>query len=494
MVRATAEPVEGSKVRLTVDVDESEIDTVLAQAVKSLSSRARIPGFRPGHVPRQVLEARMGGAAALRAEALRDAIPDFYAQAVVDAEVDPIAPPEIDITAGEESGSLSFDAVVQVRPVVGIPGYQGLEVTVPSPEVTDQEVADQVDRLRDVEAELVQVERPAVDGDHVTMDFHGQGPDGDRLVDLDDTLYQVGSGRFVEELDAQLRGAKAGDILAFDADVPDGPQGASFRVLVKAVKEKKLPPLTDEWAAESSEFATVEELRQDLRRRMADVKRLQARMAVREGALGALVALVDEEEVPEVLVEEEVRQRVHDLSHRLEEQRVSIEQFLEATGRTGDELVAEVREQARRAVTVDLALRALAQAEEIEATDQDLEEEVAAMARQMEMEPEDLRRQIDRAGRTLAVRSERSKGKALQWLEEHVRVVDQEGNPVPAELLAQEEEDAGAGADLAGEGEVGEGEAGEVGAGDAGADEAGDSAESATGEQDVNAETQEEGR
>src|SRR5271165_6569250 len=122
-MRATAEPVEGNKVRLSVEVDETEVDKVLDEAVRTLSRQARIPGFRPGKVPRRVLEARMGGAVALRTEALREALPDFYARAVADAEIDPITSPEIDITAGQESGALAFDALVEVRPLVSVPGY-----------------------------------------------------------------------------------------------------------------------------------------------------------------------------------------------------------------------------------------------------------------------------------------------------------------------------------------------------------------------------------
>jgi len=148
-MRATAEAVEGSKVRLSVQVDESEVDRALEQTVRKLSREVRVPGFRPGKVPRQVLEARMGGSGSLRTEALREALPEFYARAVAETEVDPIAAPDIDITSGEESGAVAFDAVVQVRPTVAIPGYAGLEVTIPSLKVTEEEVDAQVDRLRE---------------------------------------------------------------------------------------------------------------------------------------------------------------------------------------------------------------------------------------------------------------------------------------------------------------------------------------------------------
>jgi len=434
-MRATAEPAEGNTIRLSVEVDEPEVDKVLDEAVKTLTRQVRIPGFRPGKVPRQVLEARMGGATALRAEALREALPDFYAQALADADLEPIAPPEIDITSGEEAGPLAFDALVQVRPTVAIAGYGGLQITVPSLQVTDEEIGEQLDRLRETDAELVEVGRPAIDRDNVTIDLVGTAPDGAEAVNVSDYLYEVGSGRVVPALDDQLRGAKVGDVLSFTAEAGDTGDVA-FRVLVKDVKEKKLPALTDEWAADSSEFSTLDELRGDLRGRISRVKALQARLSQRESTLGALVELVDDDEVPEVLVEEEVRQRVHDLSHRLAEQNIGIEQFLQATGRTGDDLVAQVRDEAQRSVKADLALRALADAEDLDVDDTEMDAELDAMAERMGTDPADLRHQLDHAGRTGAVRSEQRKSKALTWLMDHVAMVDEEGNEVSHDEMA----------------------------------------------------------
>jgi trigger factor len=147
-MRATAEPVEGNRVRLSVEVDEGEIDEALDATVQRLARQVRVPGFRPGRVPRPVLEARLGGAEALRQQALSDALPDLYARAVQDTEVDPISAPEIDITSGENGGPITFDALVEVRPTVTVPGYKGLVVTVPALAVTDDEVGRQVDRIR----------------------------------------------------------------------------------------------------------------------------------------------------------------------------------------------------------------------------------------------------------------------------------------------------------------------------------------------------------
>ncbi len=435
-MRATTEPLEGNLVRLSVEIEEPEFDRALGDVVKTLASQIRVPGFRPGKVPRKVLEARMGGAGALRAEALREALPDFYARAVVDSEIDPIASPEIDITSGEDAGAVSFDAVVQVRPLVVIPGYDGLQVTLPGLTVSDEDVDRQVDRLRENDAELEVVGRAAADGDLVTVDLHGNDSGGAEVVGIDDYLYEVGSGTVVPGLDEELRGAKAGDILAFSAPTPgDEEQIVSFRVLVKDVKVKKLPETTDEWAAESSEFSTVDELRADIADRIARVKLVQSQMALRQKTIEAVADLVADGDVPEVLVDAEVNERLHDLQHRLEAQKLGLSEYLQATGRTPDDLLAAVRTDAHQAVKADLALRALAEAESITLSDEELDDEVATMAERMETTPANLRSQLDTAGRTGAVRSELRKSKALQWLLDNVELFDEEGNPMSRDDL-----------------------------------------------------------
>jgi trigger factor len=435
-MRATTELMEGNLVRLSVEIDEPEFDQALGSVVKTLASQIRVPGFRPGKVPRKVLEARMGGAGALRAEALRESLPDFYARAVVDTELDPIAQPEIDITSGEDSGAVAFDAVVQVRPLVAIPGYDGLHVTLPGLVVSDHDVDAQVDRLRENDAELEVVGRPAIDGDLVTIDLHGNDAGGAEVVGIDDYLYEVGSATVVPELDPELRGAKAGAIVAFEAPTPGNEdEVVSFRVLVKDVKVKKLPEPTDEWAAESSEFATLAELRADIHQRVSRVKLVQSQMALRAKTMDAVADLVTDDQVPDVLVDAEVNERLYDLQRRLESQKIGLTEYFSATGQTPDDLLAGVRVDAHRAVKADLALRALAEAEDLTVSEAELDEELAATAERMETTPAELRRQLDTAGRIGAVRSELRKAKALQWLLDHVDLFDEEGNPMSRDDL-----------------------------------------------------------
>jgi trigger factor len=470
-MRATAAPEEGNKVRLTVEVDESEIDEALDGVLRRLSREVRVPGFRPGKVPRRVIEARLGGASALRDEALREALPEFYAKAVSDTEVDPIDQPEIDITAGDESGPVSFDAIVEVRPTVSIPGYQGLVVTLPGLDVPEEEITAHIDRLRATSGELVDVDRPVQKGDQVTIDITGkrikgsgdgdgegegesvakvegeagadyeeEGADDD--LKAEDFLYEAGSGGVVPELDDQLIGAKAGQTLDFESTLEELGQTISFTVVVKDVKELVLPEVTDGWASEASEFDTADELRADITKRLKQRRIVQAQLALQQKTIEALVELVTED-VPEILVQGELRERIHDLNHRLEEQKIGLGQFLAATGRDEQEFLDELRAGALQGVKSDLALRSLVELEHIELTDEELDTELATMGERLEMSADQVREQLEQGGRLSAVRSDRRKAKALRWLLDNVELVDEEGNPVSRDDLKvnQAEED-----------------------------------------------------
>jgi trigger factor len=440
-MRSTVEPLEGNKVKLSVELDEAEFDKAIDAAFRTIAREVRIPGFRPGKAPRRVLEARFGADVA-RDQALRDALPDFYVDAVKEHDVDAIAAPEIEITGGQEAGPVTFDAVVEVRPRIEVPGYGGLRVEVPRPAATDEEVDAQVDRLREQFAELAEVDRAARDGDVVTMSIHGE-EDGEPVPGLqaDEYAYRVGAGSIAAELDEQLQGAKVGDALGFDGQLAGTDRSVSFRVLVKKVQERVLPEVTDDWAGEVSEFDTVEELRADLAGRMANVRRMQAAMALRERTAEALVELV-EEEAPEPLVQREMRARLEDLAMRLSAQGMSAEQYLAATGRTQEQLVDELRTSAVQAVKVDLALRAVADAEAIEVTDDDLDAEIQALAARLREKPDKVRKQLDRNEQIPAVRSELRTRKALEWLLEHVEIVDPDGQPIDrAELELHHDHD-----------------------------------------------------
>jgi len=434
-MRSTSEALEGNRVKLTVEVDEDELHEAVDDTFRRLQKEVTVPGFRPGKVPRRLLEARLG-AQAIRAEVIRHALPDYYAQAIEQAALDTIAAPEIDITSGEDSGKLAFDAVVEVRPKVSIAGYQGLVVTVPSIEPSETEIQARIDRLREQFAELKEVDRPARDGDLVTVDVHGvrAGKVAEGLS-ADDFVYEVGTGGIMEGADAELRGKRAGDIIEIDAPQLQGGAG-KLRLLVKQVREKVLPEANDEWASDASEFDTLEELQNDLARRLANLKKLEARFISRERAVEALAELVSEE-MPATLVAAAANRGRDSLAARLADRGMTVEEYLEASGQDASELAAEIEAQATSQIRVDLALRALADAEGITADDSDLVAEIERLAAQTGQSARTLATRLAGTGGLEQLRSDVRNEKAVTWLTNFVELVDEQGAPMDRESLLE---------------------------------------------------------
>lgn len=442
-MKSSVAPLEGNKVKVSVEVEADEFDEAVTKAFKKIAREVRLPGFRPGKAPRKVLEARIGKQAG-REQALQDALPEYYSAAVIEHDVDVIAPPEIDITAGQEDGNVAFDAVVEVRPVVEVPGYDSLKVTIDRPEVDEEALDQQIDRMRELDSTFESVDRPVEEGDTVTIDIAGT-LDGEPQSGLtaDDYSYTVGSGAITAEVDENLIGAKAGDTLTFDATHPDEEEERqlSFEVKVKEVKQKVLPELTDEWASEASEFETVAELRQSLADRMLRVRKAQAEMSLREKVGEALAELITDE-IPEAMISQEMQDRLQDLAMRLQAQGMQLEQYLAMTGADPEAFTQELRDTAVQGVKVDLALRAVAVAEGIDVSDEELDEEIEGVAARVGATPEQVRERFESVGQISAVRSDIKKRKALEWLIERVEVVDAEGNAIDrSELEAPQEED-----------------------------------------------------
>lgn len=433
-METSIEMLEGNKVRLRVAVPASEFETAINAAFRKLAREVRIPGFRPGKAPRRILENHLGTELA-REQALRDALPDYYAQAVSQESLDTIAPPEIDITAGQESGDIEFDAVVEVRPQPRITGYEGLQITVPVPAVAETDVDAQVDGLRERFGDLEDSAAPLKSGDYAQLNIKGYVHDEEVPgLTASDFLYEIGSDLVSPKLDAELDGRRPGDIVRFNDVLGErwgerAGQEVSFQVLVKETKRKVLPELTDEWVKEASEFDSLEDLRSDIRNRMDMVRRIQGQVALRERLLDTVGGLVDID-MPDALVNEEMERRLHSIIHRLSEQGATIEQYLTATGTTEEQLVATVREQAMSAVKADLALRAVVAQEELTVSDEEVDAEIVRLAEGSKVKPAQLRKEIERGRGLEAVRSELSRGKALQFLVDHAVVFDEEGKPL----------------------------------------------------------------
>lgn len=436
-MRSTVEALEGNKVKVVVEVAEEEFEKDLDAAFRRLAREVRLPGFRPGKAPRKVLEARIGQSYA-REEAFREALPGYYSEAVKEHDVDVIAAPEIDITDGQDTGPVHFDAVVEIRPSVTVDGYQALEIEVPSIDVTDEEVDQSLDRMRSGFSELQTVDRPAGEGDSVRIDIAAthEGEEVSGLTTIDYT-YRVGSGAVVAEIDENLTGASAGDDLEFTAEHPDEDEDEplEFSITVHEVLENVLPEPTDEWVGQNSEFETLAELRDDLESNLRTNKINQAVTARRTGLADAVAALVDDDLVPAAMIDMEVENRAQDMAMRLNAQGIDLGTFLQITGQTQEDLLDQFKEAAANSAKLDLALRSIAETETITVDDDDIDAELAKVAEQVDRTVADLRDDFVAAGRLSALRSDLAKSKALDWVSERATLRDEDGQPVDPDAL-----------------------------------------------------------
>ena len=435
-MKSTVETLDDNRVKLSVEVDEETFDVAVDAAFKRIAKEVRMPGFRPGKAPRRLLEAQFGSAVG-REEALREAMPEYFAQAVIEHDVDVVAPPASEITGGQEAGPVQFDAVVEIRPSVSAAGYDGLRVEIPNPVASAEEIDEQIDNLRRNFAELSVVERAAADEDHVTIDIeatHGDEPvPGLTTTDYD---YLLGSGAVVPEIDENLRGASAGDEVEFSADHPDPEEEEplQFSIAVKEVKEAVLPDLDDEFAKANSEFETVEDLRADMADRMNTMRIQQANMAVQQNTAEALAALVTDE-IPESMIENEINARIQDLVQRLQQQGMDVGAYLDAVGQTAETLAAEFREPAEQAVKVDLALRSVADLQGLVPDDDRIDEVIAEMAGPSGQDPDELKARLAEVGQISALRADLAKQAAMEWLTDNVELVDEDGEAIDREAL-----------------------------------------------------------
>lgn len=426
-MNSSLEVLEGNRVKLSVTIDEAEFDRDIDQAFRKIAREVRLPGFRAGKAPRRVLEARLGVAPA-REQALRDAIPNYLRRAVREHAVDLIATPEVEITGGADEGPVGFDATCEVRPEVTVPGYGGLRVELPNPAATDDEIDEAVAAERKRHGRLTDVDRPAARGDYVTVDL-AVTRDGEPVTGLntDDWSYELGAGWVAEDFDDRLVGASPGDTLEFSTTPKGTTEPADFRVAVTRVQELVPPELTDEWVAENFDgLADVAAWRRSLGDRIGVAKLDRARQLIVGRTTEALAGLTDVDP-PESMVLAEVRRRAEAAARQLHAQGIDLEQFLGATGQDPGAFVEGFRPQAEQAVRVDLALRAVASAEGLVATDDDVDDEYRHLALHLGQKPNQIRKAYEANDAVVELKAQIRKTKALDWLLEHVEVVDEAG-------------------------------------------------------------------
>ncbi len=437
-MKSTLEALEGNKVKLSIEVDESEFDSNLDAAFRKIAKEVRIPGFRPGKAPRRVLEARIGLDAA-RAQALQDAIPEYLTKAVRQHSVDLIATPDVDLKEGAEGGALKFDATCEIRPEVIVPGYAGLRVELQNPELTEEELEEAITTERRRHGELADVDRAALVGDNVIIDLEGLR-DGEPVAGLnvDEWTYEIGRGWVAPGFDDELTGAKKGDVLRFSA-VPNGTETpADFVVTINKVQTLELPELTDAWVAETiADANSIDEWRTVLRERYTEMRVNQLRRTVVDKLTDELANLVDIK-APEAMVNGDLQARVQNTIQQFQQQGIALDQWLTATGQDADSFIAGMKEQSEKAVKVDLALRAVATAQGITVSDEDLEAEFEIIGVRVNEKTAKVRKAYEDNDAVTDLLSQMRKSQALEWLMHNVTFVDQNGTTLDTDLVLGE--------------------------------------------------------
>lgn len=442
-MQCTIEQLEGNKVKLDITVDAASFDQDIEVAYRKLARQVRIPGFRPGKAPRRVIEAHLGdgGKQAARAQAVEDAVPKYLAEAVKQHDIDIIATPKVDHVHGAEDaqGPISFHCEVEVRPIVTVAGYAGLRVELPSISASEAEITEVMDNERKRHGTLGDVSRAAITGDQVTIDLsasrNGEPVPG---LNVEAWLYEVGRGWVAKGFDDELVGLSAGDEKQFRA-VPNGNDDeADFSLKVIKVQELQLPEVTDQWVVDTfGEFDTVEQWRATIVERMSESRLNQARNSVVDRATDELAKLV-EVDLPEAMVEGDLRSRMRNTIETFQRQGIAIGQFLQITGQNEEQFIEQLRDQSRKAVRVDLALRAVATDQKFDATDDDVELEFERIAVRANVKAKRVRSLYEKNDAVGDLKAQIRKSKALEWLVRQVTYVDTEGNTISTDTLLNE--------------------------------------------------------
>jgi trigger factor len=436
-VKSTAENLSPTRVRLSIEVPFDEIKPSLDAAYKKIGSQIRVPGFRPGKVPARIIDQRVGRAAVLE-EAVNEVVPRTYVEAAREHELKALGQPDIEVTKIEDNDSLSFTAEVDVRPEIVLPELDGIAITVDDVEVTDEDVDEQLNALRERFGSLKGVDRAVQSGDYVSLDLVAS-IDGTEIEagSAKGMSYEVGSGDLVDGLDDAIVGANAGDTVAFTATLQQGDRAgeqADISATVNSVKEKELPELDDDFAQLASEFDTIDELRDDLRTRLGGVKKLEQGAQARDKLVEHLVDTV-EFPVPESAVKTEIDYREHEIVHSLNHDDSLFDRYLETQGKTRDEFTEELREGAEKSVRAQFLLDAVADTTEVEVGDAELTEYLVRQAQRYGMAPQEFATQVMQSGNLPALVADVRRNKALADLLEHASITDTSGNPVDLSQL-----------------------------------------------------------
>ena len=431
-MKSTVEKLSPTRVRINVEVPFTELQPDFDQAFKELARTIRMPGFRPGKVPVKLLESKIDKQAMLD-QVVGEAVPARYSEAIASAEVQPLGQPDIEVTSKEYGGDLTFTAEVDVRPEITLPDLSALAFTVDAIEVDDEEVDTELQNLRARFGTLTGVDRPAQDGDFVSIDLSAT-VDGEDVEEAktEGLSHEIGSGNLIEGLDDAIKGLSAGESKTFTTKLVAGThanEDAEVTVKVVTIKERELPEPDDEFAQLASEFDTIDELKASLVDQVKQAKRIGQAEQIRDKALETLLEQV-EVPLPEAIVQAQVDDTVHNAIHALDHDEAKFAEALEAEGSTREEFDADNRSNAEKAVKTQLLMDAVADQLDIQVGQNDLTERLVLMSRQYGIEPQQLLQVLQQNNQLPTMFADVRRGLTIAAVVHGASVTDSEGNEV----------------------------------------------------------------
>lgn len=445
-MKSTVETLSPTRVKIEVEVPFAEIKPSFDAAYKTLGSQVRIPGFRPGKVPGRVLEQRLGRGAVLE-QVVNDALPKAYNDALEANDIKPLTQPDVQVTKVEDD-SFEFTAEMDIRPTIEIPDLSAVAVTVDDITVGDDEIETQLSSLRERFSTLKGVERAAATGDFVSIDLvatvDGTEVEGGSTTGLS---HEVGSGQLIEGLDEALVGMTVDEDKDFQTELVAGDnagQTADVHVTVRSVKEKELPELDDDFAALASEFDTLDELRDDLRGRVARVKDMTRVSEARDKVVEALIEQTDIP-VPDSALQGEVDARSHDAIHAFDHDDGAFAAYLEEQGKSREEFDSETRTTAEKSIRAQLLLDAIADREEVGVDENELTAYLIQQAQRYDMPPQQFAEELQKANQVGSLVADVRRNKALSFVLAAATVTDSSGETLDLEAIQAEAQAALAG-------------------------------------------------
>jgi trigger factor len=431
-VKSTVEKLSPTRVRINVEVPFTELEPEFDKAFKALASQVRLPGFRPGKAPRKLLEARFGREAMLD-QVVSDAVPGRYSEAVTTSDLRPIGQPDIEVTKKEYGEDLEFTAEVDIRPEIELPDLDALTVTVDAIEVSDDEVDTELQNLRARFGTLTGVDRPAQDGDFVSIDLSAT-VNGEDLPEAktEGLSHEVGSRQLIEGLDEAIIGLNAGETRVFTTKLVAGDhadEDAQVTVTVQSIKERELPEPDDEFAQLASEFDTIDELKNSLTEQVKQHKRIQQAELIRDKVLETLLEQVDVP-LPENIVQGQVDEALHNAIHSLDHDEERFAEALAAQGSSREQFDTDNRANAEKAVRTQLLVDAIADKLDIQVGQNDITQRLIMMSQQYGMEPQQLLAALQENNQLAALFADVRRGLAVAQVVEDATVSDSNGEVV----------------------------------------------------------------